>query len=336
MGLVLKIHTNNEELGEIDTRKQQEAIGIFLILTDAFMLSFSVVSIFIALSVVHKEVKNVTDRRQKLWALARKKTMVQPQMMDTLKRLQTQMRSESLESSEDVEREADKIIQTSLSHSHTFRAMQNKKGDDAQRRVLERLRSRTTLSHSKKLLSIELFSGQSPESIRKVVQVMEFRYFKQGKYLVKEGEAANELFVIMQGHVTVFRGGSEVRKLGPLSVIGEAALVSDSHVRSASVMATVSGNALVLTRERFDDLKADGTLSTEAQKKARRMSTRYDVEDAQRLAAAVEAAKLTSPQSSTKESSDDSEDSDRCDTDGSVEDEPTTSKIDIGDSPPTL
>jgi hypothetical protein len=73
VGLVLKIHTNNEELGEIDTRKQQEAIGIFLILTDAFMLSFSVVSIFIALSVVQKEVKNVTDRRQKLWALAKKK-----------------------------------------------------------------------------------------------------------------------------------------------------------------------------------------------------------------------------------------------------------------------
>ena len=59
-------------------------------------------------------------------------------------------------------------------------------------------------------------------------------------------------------------------------------------MRGATVTAVCEVAVLVLTKERFDELKEDGTIAQETIQKARRTSKRYSQEDAARLASLAE------------------------------------------------
>ena len=82
-----------------------------------------------------------------------------------------------------------------------------------------------------------------------VIKVMEYRKFAGGANIVTEGEPGSELMVIMDGSATVIKGSSEeIASFETLDIIGEAALVRDNHVRTATVKATSDVGVMVLSR----------------------------------------------------------------------------------------
>ena len=58
-----------------------------------------------------------------------------------------------------------------------------------------------------------------------------------GTPLVIEGDAPTKFYVILEGHVTVHRGGAHVLDLGPGEVVGELGVIS-MRPRQATVLAT--------------------------------------------------------------------------------------------------
>lgn len=108
------------------------------------------------------------------------------------------------------------------------------------------------------LRSCDLFSEMSSEIIEYLGTAMAEVAFADGVYLVRQGEAANSLFVIIDGSVRVFIEGVEdveLHELGAGTLIGEVALVLGGE-RSASVIAHTQTRALELQRKDFEDLLA--------------------------------------------------------------------------------
>lgn len=58
-----------------------------------------------------------------------------------------------------------------------------------------------------------------------------------GTPLVIEGDAPSKFYVLLDGHVTVHRGGAHVQDLGPGDVIGELGVIS-MKPRNATVITT--------------------------------------------------------------------------------------------------
>jgi HEAT repeat protein/ATP/ADP translocase len=89
------------------------------------------------------------------------------------------------------------------------------------------------------LRRVPLFERLSPEDLQRIASVAEERWFEDGAALVREGEAGDELFVILEGRVRVIHrsdDGTErtVRTYGEGDHIGELAVL-----RNAPRMATV-------------------------------------------------------------------------------------------------
>ena len=121
------------------------------------------------------------------------------------------------------------------------------------------------------ILKTELFAGISLSAAREVASAMHFRDFAKGQSLCKQGDAASQLLVILQGAGRVLVDGKEVAKVGILDSLGEAALVVDSHVRSATVVAMMGTHTLVLSRKDYRRLLLKGVLkdSVDAEVRAR-------------------------------------------------------------------
>ncbi|WP_310962885.1 cyclic nucleotide-binding domain-containing protein [Nocardioides terrisoli] len=80
--------------------------------------------------------------------------------------------------------------------------------------------------------------------------------------LIWEGTAADKAYLIVNGEVSVRKGGAEIAKLGPGDVIGEMGIV-EHKLRSASVVSLTPLEVIHFTRESLeqliDDVPAFGT-----------------------------------------------------------------------------
>ena len=77
---------------------------------------------------------------------------------------------------------------------------------------------------------------------------LERRKLDAGEPLITQGEAGQELFLILDGIVDVEVDGEEVAELGPGALIGELALLEGGE-RTASVYATTPVRAVVVPRD---------------------------------------------------------------------------------------
>jgi len=144
--------------------------------------------------------------------------------------------------------------------------------------------ARANVRHSHALQSVSLFANLSDDAIANVIQAMEIRTYEKDETLTTQGdEDANEFMVILQGTASVAVDGEEVRTFRRLDVLGEAALVEEHSTRGATVTATKEVQVLVLSREQYQELLANGSISKETNAKARRQSQAYAMEDAARL-----------------------------------------------------
>jgi CRP/FNR family transcriptional regulator, cyclic AMP receptor protein len=79
---------------------------------------------------------------------------------------------------------------------------------------------------------------------------IEAQTLKAGSVIFREGDAANELFVIKSGQVRIQIGNRTITELGAESIFGEMALI-DSEPRSATAVAITDVELVPVTEKQF-------------------------------------------------------------------------------------
>lgn len=86
-----------------------------------------------------------------------------------------------------------------------------------------------------------------------VCDAMKTRKYTPGEYIIKQGEAGNELFFLLQGSAQAIKDGTAVHSYKSAEYFGELALLRGDP-RAADVKATSDVSALVLDRAAFKRL----------------------------------------------------------------------------------
>ncbi len=79
---------------------------------------------------------------------------------------------------------------------------------------------------------------------------IEARTFKAGDVIFREGDEANELFVIKSGQVRIQIGNRTITELAADSIFGEMALI-DSEPRSATAVAVTDVELVPVSEKQF-------------------------------------------------------------------------------------
>ena len=80
--------------------------------------------------------------------------------------------------------------------------------------------------------------------------------FGAGQMLIERGKPGTGLYVVVEGHILV-EAPEGSRELGPGSVVGERALLSEDGTRTARVRALTYGRVITVERAEVDRLCAE-------------------------------------------------------------------------------
>ncbi len=110
-------------------------------------------------------------------------------------------------------------------------------------------------SQPSRLAAIDVFADLSSEDQRLIDSRLEPILVARGKMLVRQGEEADALYLVMSGRFQVLLDGQSrpVAEIGPGTPIGEIAFFAGGH-RTASVRAERDSLVLKLTRDDFEQL----------------------------------------------------------------------------------
>lgn len=97
------------------------------------------------------------------------------------------------------------------------------------------------------LREIPLFADLDGDELDAIARVATELDLPAGKVLMREGEFAHEMFVVIQGTVEVTRGGAHIADIGPGGFAGEMALLT--HAKR---------NSTVITKTAVDVIHIDG------------------------------------------------------------------------------
>lgn len=100
------------------------------------------------------------------------------------------------------------------------------------------------------LRRVPLFSAMSLVGLERLAQSARTRDAQPGEVLVRQGDPAEEFFVVVSGEVAVARDDREVRRLRTADAFGEIALLETGE-RTATVTAVAPTRLLVLDRDGF-------------------------------------------------------------------------------------
>ena len=103
--------------------------------------------------------------------------------------------------------------------------------------------------------AVPIFASFTPEQLRGLATMVMRRSAPRGTALIREGDVADCLYVVMSGRVKVMMGEADGKEtilsiLGPGDFCGEMGLIDDNP-RSASVIAIEACDLLALTRQAF-------------------------------------------------------------------------------------
>jgi CRP/FNR family transcriptional regulator, cyclic AMP receptor protein len=107
-----------------------------------------------------------------------------------------------------------------------------------------------------RLHEIDLFAQCTDKELEVIDALMTEVSLPAGRVLMREGDVGLECFVIEAGEAVVTRGGEELARRGPGTIVGELALI-DHGPRTATVTAATPVTAYVLNRGEFASLLAD-------------------------------------------------------------------------------
>jgi CRP-like cAMP-binding protein len=103
------------------------------------------------------------------------------------------------------------------------------------------------------LEDVKLFSRCTTRQRRTIARHAQIADLPAGVDLVKEGEAGDALFVILEGNAVVRSGGEELNQVGPGAYFGELAIL-DGEPRSATVVAQTDVKVAVIGIRMFRTL----------------------------------------------------------------------------------
>jgi CRP/FNR family transcriptional regulator, cyclic AMP receptor protein len=92
---------------------------------------------------------------------------------------------------------------------------------------------------------VPLFAGISEDSMARLADVAGELEFPAGQHIVTQGQVGSGLYIILEGSVRVFRGSTEIARLGPGEFFGELSVI-DQRPRMASVEALEDTRCLAL------------------------------------------------------------------------------------------
>ncbi len=114
----------------------------------------------------------------------------------------------------------------------------------------------TLLEKVNLLQKASVFQGVHTESLARVAAVAQEVSWDAQQLLFRANDAADTLFVLLDGEVALLRDGKETRRLGPNEAVGVlAVLAGDSHTESAK--ATGAVRALRIDQQDFYDVMAE-------------------------------------------------------------------------------
>ncbi len=101
-----------------------------------------------------------------------------------------------------------------------------------------------------RLRKAPLFAELSRDELQELAKVTEDLEVSAGKVLCREGETAQEFFVIIEGEAEATRGGRALATMSDGDFFGEIALIEDIP-RTATVTARTPLRFFVVTRQSF-------------------------------------------------------------------------------------
>ncbi len=124
------------------------------------------------------------------------------------------------------------------------------------------------LSNHELLMRVPLFSMLTDVQAASVAQAVSKRRFRRGENIVEQGRKSNALFIVLSGRCRVLTTDARGREvilatLRTGDCIGEMSLI-DNEPHSATVMAEVQTDTLVLGRAEFDRCMADNLAMSRA------------------------------------------------------------------------
>jgi len=114
----------------------------------------------------------------------------------------------------------------------------------------------TTVEKLLFLRGVPLFADVPGEDLAQIALIAEELDAEPGAELVREGDAGDSLYLVVEGRLRVLRAGREVSSLGEREVFGEMALL-DPAPRSATVQAASDVRVLRIHREEFAEVLAE-------------------------------------------------------------------------------
>lgn len=103
------------------------------------------------------------------------------------------------------------------------------------------------------LRAVSLFETLSGKELEAVEQLVDTVDVPAGHVLMRQGASGGEMFIVASGNLSVERNGREIAQLGPGSVVGEMALVSEGP-RTATVTTSEPSTLFVLAHREFHSL----------------------------------------------------------------------------------
>lgn len=103
------------------------------------------------------------------------------------------------------------------------------------------------------LTRMPLFRTLSDREILRLLQVMVIQAYRDGDFIIREGEVGEDLFIVLAGEVKVKKGDTELARLTPGEHFGEMALIRNQP-RSATVVSNGDSELIVLSRSEFFEI----------------------------------------------------------------------------------
>ena len=124
------------------------------------------------------------------------------------------------------------------------------------------------------LRAVDSFAELDEDVLQQIVALADLEHVAGGTALIREGETATRLFLVVSGRFTVLSGALAIAEIRPGEPVGELAFFAGGK-RTATVIAARDSSVLCLTREAYDSLSAripalaNGILSALSQRLAR-------------------------------------------------------------------
>lgn len=106
------------------------------------------------------------------------------------------------------------------------------------------------------LCEIDGFGGLEPDVLDRIARTAEYLNLSRGEVLIKEGDAADALFIVLRGRFTVLLDGRAIAEISKGEPLGELAFFAGG-TRTATVMAARDSAVMVLRREIYNGLAAE-------------------------------------------------------------------------------